>query len=106
MLFLKEFTMLRKISKKGNMLNELSSAPALILILVVIGIVGAIGLSVITSVGDSFVAESAAANATDQAVDAVDQFFSLLPTLGIIMIAIILLAGVGALLFFGFMRNR
>lgn len=99
-------TMFKKLNTRGNMLSELGSAPSLILILVVIGIVGAIGLSVITSVGDSFTAGSAAANATDQAVSAVDQFFSLLPTLGIIMIAIILLAGVGALLFFGFMRNR
>ena len=90
-------------SKKGNMLNN---APQLIMTLVIIGIVGAIGLSVVVGVGDGFTAGTAPAQAINNITAAIQNFFSLAPVLGTVFIAVILLAAVGALAYFGFMRNR
>lgn len=73
---------------------NLDQAPGMIIVLVVIGIVGAIGLSVITGVGSSFATDSAAANATNDIVSAVENFFALTPVLGTVLIAVILLAAV------------
>ena len=88
-------------SKKGM---SLQGAPVMIALLVVIGIVGAIGLSVITSVGDTFTAGSAAANATDKIETSVLNFFNLAPVLGTVLIAVILLAAVGGLVYFASRR--
>jgi len=78
-------------NKKAMSLND---APAMIIVLVVIGIVGAIGLSVITGVGSSFETGSAAANATVKITESVTNFFALAPVLGTVLIAVVLLAAV------------
>jgi uncharacterized membrane protein len=90
-MFQKLKEMVKGISKKGMTLND---APAMIIVLVVIGIVGAIGLSVITGVGGSFAPNSAAANATDKITESVTNFFALAPVLGTVLIAVVLLAAV------------
>jgi len=93
----------REMNKRGMNLQQ---AGPMIMLLVVVGIIGAIGLTVITGVGDTFTADSAAANTTDTIVTSITNFFDLVPVLGTILIAVILLAAVGALAYFGYMRNR
>jgi hypothetical protein len=85
------FEWIKKMSKKGMTLND---APGMIIVLVVIGIVGAIGLSVITGVGGTFAPNSVEANTTNKIVEAVTNFFNLAPVLGTVLIAVILLAAV------------
>lgn len=90
-----------QIGKKGM---SLSDAPSLIIILVVIGIVGALGLAITAGIADSGSFTGDAANALGNITLAIANFFSLTPVLGTIFIAIILLAGVVGLLMW--QRNR
>ena len=91
-------------SKKGN--TAIQQAPSLIMALVIIGIVGAIGLSVIVGVGSAFTANSVEANATVQATTAISNFYALLPVLGTVFIAIILLGAVMLLAMYGYGKYR
>lgn len=94
---------LMKQSKRGQM--TLGEAPNLILLLVIIGIVGGIGLLIITNVGSTFTADTAAANATLKAQESVTNFFELMPVLGTIFIAVILLGAVAFLAVTRFMNR-
>jgi len=87
----KMYKFIEKMSKRAMSLQE---APAMIIILVVIGIVGAIGLSIVTGVGGSFEVGSAPANATNKIIEGIANFFSLVPVLGTVLIAVVLLAAV------------
>lgn len=97
--------MLSKLYKQKQGQMSLGDAPNLILLLVVIGIVGSIGLLITTNVGSTFTANSAAANATLKAQEAVTNFFELMPVLGTIFIAVILLGAVAYLAVTRFMNN-
>ena len=73
---------------------SLDDAPTLIITLVVILIVGGVGLLVATGFQDSLTADTAAYNATNQGISSVANFFNMMPVLGTILIAVILLAAV------------
>lgn len=88
--------------KRGQ--GWLDQAPALILTLVIVGVVGAIGLAVLDGVGDGFTGPSA--DAINNITTAIANFFALTPVLGTIFIAIILLAAVAGLGAWMWMRNR
>jgi multisubunit Na+/H+ antiporter MnhB subunit len=89
-------------NKKGQSLGE---APNLILLLVIVGIVAAIGLLVVGNVGDSFTAGTAEANATDKAIESITNFTNLMPVLGTVFIAVIVLGAVAFLAVTRFMNR-
>jgi hypothetical protein len=91
-------------SKRGQMVAALQSGPTLIILLVVMGIVGAIGLRITTDVGTGFTgaASSAIANITSS----IQNFFKLTPVLGTVLIATVLLAAVVGLLVFAGRSTR
>lgn len=82
-------------NKKGQM--TLQQAPALVILLVVVGIVGAIGVLIVTDVGATLTGD--AASVIGNITESILNFFSLTPVLGTIFIAVILLAAVGYLAF-------
>lgn len=83
-------------AKKGM---SLSDAPTLLITLVTIGIVGAIGVLIIVGFQGSLTAGTAAYNITVKAIESVTQFFSLVPTLGLVFIGVIVLGAVGYFLY-------
>jgi hypothetical protein len=72
---------------------DIKESPSLIMGLVVMGIVGAVGLAVLASLSTSFTGAAAAAIAN--ITQAIGDFFSLTPVLGIVFISVIILAAVG-----------
>lgn len=91
---------MKEMTKKGQNLQQ---APAFITLLVVIGIVGAIGVYIITQVGSNFTGDAAAV--VGNITETILNFFSLMPVLGTVLIAVILLGAV-ALIAFLYNRNR
>lgn len=81
---------IKRMDKKGQSLGGLYSG---ILVIASIGILLALVLYILSSIGDSLPDESAAQNATDTLVD---QFVDFLPWLGIIL----LVMAAGVVLFF------
>lgn len=76
-------------TKKGTSVGD---AGPLIITLVIVGIVGAIGLTVLAGLATGLTGD--AAGAVGNATAGITQFFSLVPTLGLIFISVILLAAV------------
>lgn len=60
----------------------------------VIAIVGAVVVLILSNIRDTFEGSSTEANITDKGIASIENFFDLLPTLGTILIAIILIAAV------------
>ena len=90
-------------TKRAQVVSALQTGPALIILLVVMGIVGAIGLNIVTNVGTGFTGNSLAA--LNNISLSITNFFRLTPVLGTVLIATVLLAAViGLLAFVG--RNR
>lgn len=81
-----------RMSNKGQ---SLASAPQLLTVLAVTGVIGAILLFVISSISSSFT--GVAAEAIGNITLAISNFFSLTPVLGTVFIAVILLAAVAVL---------
>ena len=89
--------------KKGMSLGD---APGLIITLVLIGVIGAVGLVILGQMGDNTSLSAAGQEAINASEEAIGAFFSLLPTLGIIFIAVLLLGAVALLGFWGFRRMQ
>ena len=89
-------------NRKGFSLGQ---APALVMSLVIIGVFGAIGLLVMSNISNSGGFTGAAANALANATLAISNFFSMMPTVGTIFIAVILLGAV-TMLGVNYARNR
>jgi type II secretory pathway component PulF len=70
---------------------ELSQMLPIVLVIVVVAIGGAIGLQILTQVGAGFTANSSAANATTSAVTGISTIFSYLPTIGLVLAAVIVI---------------
>lgn len=90
-----------KMDKKGQ--TGLQQAPAFIILLVVIGAVGAVGVYIVTSIGANFTGD--AALVIGNITDTILNFFSLMPVLGTVLVAVILLAAVIGIAFL-VNRNR
>lgn len=86
----KSFSEKLRSNKKGQSLSGLYSG---ILVIASIGILLALVLYILSSIGDSLPAESASQNATDTLID---QFVDFLPWLGIILLVL----AAGVVLFF------
>lgn len=70
---------------------ELSQMLPIVLVIVVVAIGGAVGLQILVQVGSTFTANSAAANATTNAVTGIGTIFSYLPTIGLVLAAVIVI---------------
>lgn len=88
---------------KSNKGQSLQQAPAFITLLVVVGILGAVGVYIISQVGTSFTGD--AAHVISNITSTILNFFSLMPVLGTVLVAVILLGAV-ALIAFLYQRNR
>lgn len=91
-------------NKKGQGF-ALGDAPGLVITLVIVGVIGAIGLVILGNLGNSSDLSAAGAEAINASENAIANFFSLLPTLGIIFIAVILLGAVAMLGMWMWRRN-
>jgi hypothetical protein len=89
-----------QLKKKGSM--SLGDAPQLVQVLAITGIVGAIMLLIITTVGANFTGK--ASEAIGNITLAISNFFSLTPVLGTVFIAVILLGAVALLGFAAYKR--
>ena len=76
----------------------LGDAPTLIITLVVIGIVAALGLTVLGDLRDTQTADTAERNATGNAILGISAFTDLMPVIGLV-VAIVIVLGVLFLLF-------
>jgi len=83
---------------------DLNYAKGALIGLVVLAVTGAIGVAVVVGVQSSFTTNSAAYNVTVQIVSAFTNFFALAPTLGTVLIAVVLLGAVALLGFIGYQR--
>lgn len=83
---------LPKLQRKGQSIGD---APRFIIILGIVGIVGAIMLLIMSTISASFTGAAAAAIAN--MTEAIANFFELTPVLGTVFIAVILLAAVAVL---------
>jgi FtsH-binding integral membrane protein len=79
-------------AEKTNM--QISDAKTLVVVLVVVGIVGAVGLLVLSTLQTTGSFTGAAAGAIGNITLAIANFFSLMPTLGIIFGAVVILGAV------------
>ena len=84
-----------KLRKKGAL--SLEQAPGLVITLVTVVIVLAVGLLIVSNISDSLVPGSSAQNATNTASESLTNFASLMPVLGTVFIAAIV---IGAVFFF------
>ena len=83
---------------------DLNYAKSALIGLVVLAVTGAIGVAVVVGVQGSFVANTAAYNVTVQIISAFTNFFALAPTLGTVLIAVVLLGAVAILGYIGYQR--
>lgn len=90
--------------KKGQGFS-LTDAPGLILTLVIVGIIGAIGFVILGNLGASPDISAEGQTAINASEEALGAFFSLLPVLGIIFIAVIVLGAVVLLGMWMWRRN-
>jgi Na+/melibiose symporter-like transporter len=70
---------------------ELGQMLPIVLTIVVVAIGGAIGLQILTTVNTGFTANSASANATTSAISGISTIFSYLPTIGLVLAAVIVI---------------
>lgn len=83
---------------------DLGYAKGALIGLVVLAVTGAIGVAVVAGVQSSFTVNSAAYNVTVQIISAFSNFFALAPTLGTVLIAVVLLGAVAILGYIGYQR--
>lgn len=88
-------------NKKGMQLGD---APNLVTTIGIVAIIGAVILLVVVGIQGSLTVGTAAANATEKGVEAITNFFDLLPVLGTVFIAVVLLGAVGFLFYAGMKR--
>ena len=87
-------------NKKGQA-PSIGNLPTFAVLLVVAGVTIAIGAQVMSTIQTNagFTANSSADNATINALDGLNQMSSFLPTIGIVLAAIVILGLLGLLLF-------
>lgn len=83
---------------------DLGYAKGALIGLVVLAVTGAIGVAVVVGVQGSFTANTAAYNVTVSIINAFTNFFNLAPTLGTVLIAVVLLGAVAFLGYVGYQR--
>ena len=63
----------------------------IVLTIVVVAIGGAIGLQILTTIAAGFTANTASANATNQSISGIATIFSYMPTIGLVLAAVIVI---------------
>jgi len=91
------------LGKKGQAM-ALEGTPTLVITIVVVGIMIGLGFTIITSFQESQTVDSSAYNGTGQVISMFDNFVGLLPVLGTVLIAVVLIGAVVGLFFL--LRNR
>lgn len=84
---------------------DLGYAKGALIGLVVLAVTGAIGVAVVVGIQSSFAVNSAAYNISTQIISAFTNFFALAPTLGTVLIAVVLLGAVALLGYIGYQRT-
>ncbi len=86
-----------KLDKRAQV--TLGNAPALVIVLVVIGIVLAIGAVVLEEFSNQLTVNSTAANATEEALKGIDTFASFQSVIAIVLVAALILGLVALITF-------
>lgn len=88
-----------KIFNKKGQAPSIGNLPTFAILLVIAGVAIAIGAQVVSTIGDTFTVGTAERNATDNTLDGLNQLSSFLPTIGIVLAAVVILGLLGLLLF-------
>lgn len=86
-----------KIKNKRGALS-LADAPNLVILIVIIGIVAALGLSILADMQSTQTSGSAAYNATGKTIEGISKFTDQMPTIGL-AVAMIIIIGIIFLLY-------
>ena len=88
-------------NKKGQVGNVLNALPGIAIAFVIAAVVFAVGLLITSDVGDDMTADSAAANATEDAVEGMSNVTAKFPLFGTIVAAVIVITLIIGGLYFG-----
>jgi len=87
--------------KKGQVGNVLNALPGIAIAFVIAAVVFAVGLLITGDVGDDMTANSAEANATDDAIEGMSNVTEKFPLFGTIVAAVIVITLIIGGLYFG-----